>query len=53
MFIIFVIVLGLAAVLNIFSSHLMAIMNNVSVWWHVAGASIIVAILIFVPDQHQ
>ncbi len=52
-FIIFVIVLGLAAVLNIFSSHLMAIMNNVSVWWHVAGASIIVAILIFVPDQHQ
>ena len=52
-FIIFVVVLGLAAVLNIFSSHLMAIMNNVSVWWHVAGASIIVAILIFVPDQHQ
>ena len=39
--------------LNIFSSHLMAIMNNVSVWWHVAGASIIVLILIFVPDQHQ
>ncbi|MGH3346242.1 MAG: amino acid permease [Nocardioides sp.] len=52
-FIIFVVVLGLAAVLNIFSSHLMAIMNNVSVWWHVAGASIIVLILIFVPDQHQ
>jgi amino acid transporter len=52
-FLIFVVVLGLAAVLNIFSSHLMAIMNNVSVWWHVAGASIIVAILIFVPDQHQ
>jgi amino acid transporter len=31
----------------------MAVMNNVSVWWHVAGASIIVLILIFVPDQHQ
>ena len=52
-FIIFLIVLALAAVLNIFSSHLMAIMNNVSVWWHVAGASIIVLILILVPDQHQ
>jgi amino acid transporter len=52
-FIIFVIVLALAAVLNIFSSHLMAIMNNVSVWWHVVGASIIVLILILVPDQHQ
>jgi amino acid transporter len=52
-FVIFVIVLALAAVLNIFSSHLMAIMNNVSVWWHVAGASAIVLILILVPDQHQ
>ena len=45
--------LVLAAVLNIFSSHLMAIMNNVSVWWHVVGASAIVLILILVPDQHQ
>ncbi len=52
-FIIFVIVLALVALLNIFSGHLMAIMNNVSVWWHVVGASAIVLILIFVPDQHQ
>ncbi|MGH3357966.1 MAG: amino acid permease, partial [Nocardioidaceae bacterium] len=52
-FVIFMIILALAAVLNIFSGHLMAIMNNVSVWWHVVGASAIVLILIFVPDQHQ
>jgi amino acid transporter len=52
-FVIFVIVLALASILNIFSSHLMAIMNNVSVWWHVVGASGIVLILLFVPDQHQ
>src|SRR6476620_9795426 len=52
-FLIFVVVLVLAAVLNIFSSHLMAMMNNVSVWWHVAGAAAIVLILIIVPDQHQ
>jgi amino acid transporter len=52
-FIIFLIVLVLAAVLNIFSSHLMAVMNNVSVWWHVVGATAIVAILLLVPDQHQ
>ena len=52
-FIIFLVVLVLAAVLNIFSSHLMAVMNNVSVWWHVVGASAIVLILIFVPDHHQ
>ena len=39
--------------LNIFSGHLMAVMNNVSVWWHVFGALAIVLILIFVPDNHQ
>src|SRR3954469_7311293 len=52
-FIIFLVVLALAALLNIFSSHLMAIMNNVSVWWHVVGASVIVLVLLLVPDQHQ
>ena len=39
MFLIFVVILVLAAVLNIFSGHLLAIMNNISVWWHVAGAA--------------
>src|SRR3954465_8336086 len=38
-FIIFVVVLVLASALNIFSSHLMAVLNNISVWWHVAGVS--------------
>jgi amino acid transporter len=52
-FVIFLIVLALASLLNIFSGHLMAIINNVSVWWHVAGAAVIVLILVFVPDQHQ
>ncbi len=52
-FVIFVIVLALVSVLNIFSGHLMAIMSNVSVWWHVAGASAIVLVLILVPEQHQ
>jgi amino acid transporter len=52
-FVIFVIVLALVALLNIFSGHLMAIMNNVSVWWHVVGASAIVLVLLLVPDQHQ
>ena len=31
----------------------MAVMNNVSVWWHVVGALAIVLILVFVPDNHQ
>ncbi|WP_239020671.1 amino acid permease [Nakamurella antarctica] len=51
-FIIFLMVLILAAAINIFSSHLLAIINNISVWWHVAGAAVVVLILIFVPDHH-
>jgi len=51
-FIIFLVVLALAAIVNIFSSHLLAIINNVSVWWHVAGASAVVLILLLVPNHH-
>jgi amino acid transporter len=52
-FLIFIAVLAIASVLNIFSGHLMAIMNNISVWWHVAGATIVVLILVFLPKSHQ
>ncbi len=52
-FVIFLVVLVAAAMLNIFSGHLMAVLNNISVWWHVFGAALIVIILIVVPDQHQ
>jgi amino acid transporter len=51
-FIIFLVVLAAGAVLNIFSGHLMAVMNNVSVWWHVVGAAILVLVLVIVPDDH-
>ena len=52
-FIIFLVVLALAALVNIFCSHLLAIINNISVWWHVAGAAVVILILVFVPDHHQ
>jgi amino acid transporter len=51
-FIIFLIVLVLVALVNIFSSHLLAILNNISVWWHVAGASAVVLILLIAPSHH-
>ncbi|MGA5544053.1 amino acid permease [Mycobacterium sp. NPDC051198] len=51
-FIMFLIILAVSAVINIFSSHLLAVINNVSVWWHVAGASAVIAILWLLPDQH-
>jgi amino acid transporter len=42
----------LTATINIFSSHLLAIINNVSVWWHVVGALVVIGILWIIPDQH-
>jgi amino acid transporter len=46
-FIEFVIILALAALVNIFSSHLLAVINNISVWWHVIGSAVVVVILWF------
>jgi amino acid transporter len=51
-FLYFFIVLALAAAVNIFSSHLLAILNNVSVWWHVIGAAAVVLILWIAPAHH-
>jgi amino acid transporter len=51
-FLIFVVILVISAVINIFSSHLLAIINNVSVWWHVIGAAVVILLLIFAPHQH-
>ena len=52
-FVLFALILVLSAIVNIFRTHLLALINNVSVFWHVAGVAVIVAILIIVPDQHQ
>ncbi len=46
-FFMFVGILIFCSVVNIFSSHLLAVFNNISVWWHVVGASIVVLILVF------
>ncbi len=51
-FILFAIILGLHSMINIFSSPLVARVNNVSVWWHVFGVAVIIGLLIFVPSQH-
>ena len=48
----FAMILALHALINIFS-HLVALFNSISVWWHVIGVLIIIGILIFVPDNHQ
>jgi amino acid transporter len=52
-FVVFVLFLILHAAINIYSSHLVALFNNVSVFVHVIGVAIIIAILVFGPDRHQ
>lgn len=51
-FLIFIAVLFVVTLLSIFSSHLLAIFNNISVWWHALGTAAIIAIIIFVPERH-
>jgi amino acid transporter len=52
-FVLFAVILVIHSLINIFSSPLVALFNNVSVGWHVVGVAIVVAILVFVPDNHQ
>src|SRR5260221_9401276 len=42
----FIIIMVLITILNCFSSQVQAAFNNVSVWWHVFGAALIIAVLI-------
>ena len=50
-FLLFVLILGLHTLINIFSSPLVARLNSISVWWHVLGVIVIIGLLIFVPGQ--
>ena len=52
-FLLFIVILALHALINIYSSNLVALFNNISVGVHVIGVAIIILILIIVPDRHQ
>ncbi len=49
---IFALVLLLHGLLNQFGIRLVALLNDISVWWHILGVLIIVAVLAFVPSHH-
>ncbi len=49
----FAAILLLHGLLNTFGVRIVALLNSVSVWWHVLGVVAIVAALLFVPDTHQ
>jgi amino acid permease (GABA permease) len=46
-------ILILHGAINQFGVKVVALLNDISVWWHVAGVTIIVAVLAFSPDHHQ
>jgi amino acid transporter len=52
-FVLFVLFLTIHALVNIYSSPLVATLNNISVGWHVLGVAVIIGVLVFVPDDHQ
>jgi amino acid transporter len=51
-FALFFLILLIHIGINIRGSHLVAMFNGISVWWHLLGVAVIVGVLIIVPDHH-
>jgi amino acid transporter len=49
----FFLIMLLYTVVNIFADRVLALMNNISVGWHLLGVAVIIGLLAFVPDKHQ
>ncbi|MEY9874713.1 amino acid permease (GABA permease) [Streptacidiphilus sp. MAP12-33] len=49
----FGVILLVHGALNTFGVKLVALLNNVSVWWHIVGVLVIVGALAIVPSKHQ
>jgi amino acid transporter len=49
----FFIILALYTLVNIFADRFLALMNNISVGWHLIGVAVVIGLLIFVPSHHQ
>ncbi len=50
---IYAVILVLHGLLNTFGIRLVALLNDISVWWHLLGVLIIVGILFILPTHHQ
>jgi amino acid permease (GABA permease) len=47
------VILLVHGLLNTFGVRLVAVLNDISVWWHLAGVLVIVGVLVFVPAHHE
>src|SRR6478736_2515373 len=52
-FVTYTVIIGLHLVINLLGVRLLAGLNTISAWWHMAGVAVIVGVLIVVPDHHQ
>ncbi len=52
-FILFFLILALHSLINVFSSHLVALLNRIAAWWMLAGVAVIVVVMAFGPSTHQ
>ena len=52
-FLLYIIFLAAALVINLLNVQITALLNTVSAYWHMAGVLFIVLVLAFVPDNHQ
>src|SRR6202020_30982 len=52
-FILFFIILAVHSLINVFSSHLVSLLNRISAWWMLGGVIVIVGVLIVGPSTHQ
>jgi amino acid transporter len=51
--VLFALILVFYTALNIFGDRILALLNNISVGWHLIGVAIIIGLLVIVPDTHQ
>ena len=49
----YILILALYTLVNGFGRRLLALFNNISVGWHVLGVAVIIALLVFLPNDHQ
>jgi len=52
-FVTFTVIIFLHLLLNLLGVRILATLNSVSAWWHMIGVTLIVIVLIIVPDHHQ
>jgi amino acid permease (GABA permease) len=52
-FALFVVIIVIHGLLNTFGVNLVALLSNVSAWWHIVGVLVIVGALWIMPTQHQ